>query len=546
VIRPNSDYWSKPQPPTKSNSAPKHSSPNKDFPKNPKEVADENCSNSSSKPNSSKWITNNLLKPVKLQISPEKSKKAEIQKNIKVEIEKIRQAETERAQIALGKKNIYRKKTEIGASESLGPKIAEKKEKFDGKTEVQVDRKNIYPNRNKTIEPPKAVAVEDKDRLLAQKKNVYNRESQSKGESLKSVSVQSKASEKEIKLQARQAERDRLAAERRNIYNKPKGGCGQSCQDDEPAKKVTPTQELRAQDRKNIYSKRHQSEDFRVEASPAKEISTKSPQVHNKLNISNKNYGKKVDEPKFGKLDSNAQSKLTSPRGEKQDLDLKKETYVYKTPVNSSKNGNNRSSQDKLEKTIVRSGTPIREVDSESPMSAEEQKKLAIWKKSYGSKLEKQSPGDLSSVNYNSTPSRPQDPMETKSEVGSYKKFDYNTNNVKFQTPNESKTDRIPPRAMKKDIKTQKSQDNLAKVTKTDRTHEDTNDKSIFQRNHELVMRTLKGVNAQMLPKNLSAFPNHPSNKLLKKTETTQSESFSCKQENLSKRSALSPSRFDN
>jgi hypothetical protein len=107
---------------------------------------------------------------------------------------------------------------------------------------------------------------------------------------------------------------------------------------------------------------------------------------------------------------------------------------------------------------------------------------------------------------------------------------------------------------MKKDIKAQKSQDNLAKPSqdnlakaiKTDRTLEDTDEKSIFQRNHELVMRTLKGVNAQMLPKNLSAFPNHPSNKLLKKTETTQSESFSCKYDNLSKRSALSPSRFDN
>jgi hypothetical protein len=345
-----------------------------------------------------------------------------------------------------------------------------------------------------------------------------------------------------------------LAAERRNIYNKPKAQCGQSCQDAEPAKKVSLTQELRAQDRKNIYSKRNQSEDFRVEASLPKENPTKSPQVNTKLNISNKSYGKKVDEPKFGKLDSNAQSKLTSPRGETPNLDLKKEIFVYKTPDNSSKMENNRLSQEKLEKKIVRSATPIKEVYSESPMSAEELKKLAIWKKSYGSKLAKQSVGDLSSQRFNSTPSRPQDPMETKSEVGGHKRFECNTNNVKFQTPNESKTDRIPPRAMKKDIKAQKShdnlakpsQDNLAKAIKTDRTLEDTDEKSIFQRNHELVMRTLKGVNAQMLPKNLSAFPNHPSNKLLKKTETSQSESFSCKYDNLSKRSALSPSRFDN
>jgi hypothetical protein len=142
VNKPNNDYWSKTSGLAKSNSVGRYSSPMKDLPKNPKEVLDETCSNASSKPTSSKWIANNLLKPVKLQSSPEKAKKAEAENNQK--------ADTEKAQIAFQKRNIYGKKADIETPETFAPKIAENKEKFEAKTEVRapmvnvgLDRKNI-------------------------------------------------------------------------------------------------------------------------------------------------------------------------------------------------------------------------------------------------------------------------------------------------------------------------------------------------------------------------------------------------------------------
>jgi hypothetical protein len=103
VNKPNNDFWSKTSGLAKSNSVGRYSSPMKDLPKNPKEVLDETCSNASSKPTSSKWIANNLLKPVKLQSSPEKAKKAEAENNQK--------ADTEKAQIAFQKRNLLRQKS---------------------------------------------------------------------------------------------------------------------------------------------------------------------------------------------------------------------------------------------------------------------------------------------------------------------------------------------------------------------------------------------------------------------------------------------------